>query len=574
MAELNVSDRTFFEGDNLAILQGINSASIDLIATDPPFNKRRNMAGRAGKYPDQWYWADGHDHTPHCPPDCALRAVQREWLEEIEALGRIAESRKGAPARQDAARYNGLVATIEAARLTHDDGIAAFLCFLAVRLLECYRILKPTGSIYLHCDHSANVYIRMAMDAIFGKDNFRNEIVWLRRQDRHNLARRQMGRAHDTIFWYAKSPAARYNVQYTPYSDEYIKSAYRNFDERGQYRTLPCTNETGGNKPYEFRGITRAWRFTPERMEDLYQKDLLVQATPTSPFQYKKYLDPDEGVKIQDVWTDVAGARGREHTGWPTQKPVELMQRIIAASSSPGDVVLDPFAGCATTLVACENMGQGQRRRWIGIDRAGMAKVHILNRMLDADSKNAAVRVSKGDGNDDDGVYDDAEFQKVLAANGWAMRLETAPPQRTDSGERAPDFETPYRPTTRPKTTFTYAEMLDMYFARWLYQCAGCGKPAPRYPNGKIDLGDFQLDHLTPRDLNDPATDELHNRCALCAKCNRKKSNRLTLTGLQMRNARDQELYARRADLPKEGDIRAWGRQAIAQAKAQLAAFG
>ena len=574
MADLNVPDRTFFEGDNLSILQGINSASIDLIATDPPFNKRRNIAGRAGKYPDQWYWADGHAHTPHCPPDCALRAVQREWLDEIEALGRIAESQKGAQARQDAARYNGLVATIEAARLTHDDGIAAFLCFLAVRLLECHRILKPTGSIYLHCDHSANGYIRMAMDAIFGKDNFRNEIVWLRRQDRHNLARRQMGRAHDTIFWYAKSPAARYNVQYTPYSDEYIKSAYRNFDERGQYRTLPCTNETGGNKPYEFRGITRAWRFTPERMAELYQNDLLVQATPASPFQYKKYLDPDEGVKIQDVWTDVAGARGREHTGWPTQKPVELMQRIIAASSSPGDVVLDPFAGCATTLVACENMGQGQRRRWVGIDRAGMAKVHILNRMLDADSKNAAVRVSRADGNDDDGVYDDAGFQKALAANGWAMRLETAPPQRADAGERAPDFETPYRPTTRPKTTFTYAEMLDMYFERWLYQCAGCGKPAPRYPNGKIDLGDFQLDHLTPRDLNDPETDELHNRCALCAKCNRKKSNRLTLTGLQLRNARDQELYIRRAELPKEGDIRAWGRQAIAQAKARPAAFG
>ena len=129
MAEPNVPDRTFFEGDNLAILQGINSESVDLIATDPPFNKRRNMSGSAGKYPDQWYWADGHTHTAACPADCRLRAVQREWLEEIEALGKIAESQKGAQARRDAARYNGLVATIEAARLTHDDGIAAFLCF-------------------------------------------------------------------------------------------------------------------------------------------------------------------------------------------------------------------------------------------------------------------------------------------------------------------------------------------------------------------------------------------------------------------------------------------------------------
>ena len=567
MARLNVPDRTFFEGDNLAILQGINSESIDLIATDPPFNKRRNMSGRAGKYPDQWYWADGHTHTAACPADCSLRAVQREWLEEIEALGKIAESQKGAPARRDAARYNGLVATIEAARLTHDDGVAAFLCFLSVRLLECHRILKPTGSIYLHCDHSANAYIRMAMDAVFGKDNFRNEIVWLRRQDRHNLGRQQMGRAHDTIFWYAKSRAARYNIQYTPYSDEYIKSAYNKFDHRGQYRTLPCTNETGGNKPYEFRGITRAWRFAPEHMEELYRNDLLVQATPASPFQYKKYLDPNEGVKIQDVWTDVAGARGREHTGWPTQKPVELMRRIIAASSNPGDVVLDPFAGCATTLVACENMGQGLRRRWISIDRAAMAKVHVLNRLLNTDSKNAAVAVHKVPGSDDDGVYDEAEFQKALAANQWAMRLETTPPQRTDAGETAPDFATPYRPTTRPMTTFTYDEMLDMYFARWLYQCAGCGKPAPTYPNGKVDTGDFQLDHLTPRDLNDPDTDQLDNRCALCAKCNRKKSNRLALTGLQIQNVKDKEIYLKRADLPKESAIRAWGRSELAKAK-------
>ena len=132
-----------------------------------------------------------------------------------------------------------------------------------------------------------------------------------------------MGRAHDTICWYAKSKAAHYNIQYTPYSDGYIKSAYNKFDDRGQYRTLPCTNETGGNKPYEFRGITRAWRSAPEHMEELYRNDLLVQATPTSPFQYKKYLDPNEGVKIQDVWTDVAGARGREHTeAGPRKSPL------------------------------------------------------------------------------------------------------------------------------------------------------------------------------------------------------------------------------------------------------------
>ena len=511
MADLNVRDRTFFEGDNLAILQGINSESVDLIATDPPFNKRRNMQGRAGIYPDQWYWADEHTHAANCPADCGLRAVQREWLEEIEALGKIAESQKSAQARQDAARYNGLVATIEAARLTHDDGIAAFLCFLSVRLLECRRILKPTGSIYLHCDHSANAYIRMAMDAIFGRDNFRNEVAWGYRTQ--GVAMKWWPRKHDTIFFYTK-----------------------------------------GNK----------WTFHPQMERQFYDK----------PFRHTQVDDRGRhyvDTYMRDVWdndeTRPRISQSKERTGWPTQKPLALMQRIIAASSNPGDVVLDPFAGCATTLVACENMGQGQRRRWIGIDRAGMAKVHVLNRLLDTDSNNAAVAIRKVDGNDNDGVYDESDFKKTLAANRWAMRLATKPPRRSDGGETAPDLRTPYRPTTRPKTTFTYDEMLEMYFARWGYKCAGCGKPAPQYPSGKFDIGDFQLDHLTPRDLNNPDTDELDNRCGMCAKCNRKKSNRLTLTGLQVQNRRDQEFYVSRADLPKENDIRAWGRSELAKAK-------
>ena len=395
MAELNVPDRTFFEGDNLAILQGINSESIDLIATDPPFNKGRNMSGRAGKYPDQWYWADTHTHTAGCPPDCNLRAVQREWLDEIKALGEIAAQQKGAPARRDAARYNGLAATIAAARLTHDDGIAAFLCFLSVRLLECHRILKPAGSIYLHCDHSANAYIRMAMDAIFGKDNFRNEIVWCYTGP-GSPQMRQFNRKHDTIYWYAKGSEWTFNRDAVriPYKD-------------GRPHTGGFTHQSGA----------KAGTNMDQSVASRYR----------------------QGKIAEDWWPGIAiAARGSQNTGWPTQKPLALMQRIIAASSNPGDVVLDPFAGCATTLVACENMGPGQRRRWLGIDRAAMAKVHILNRLLDTDSKNAAVAVSRVDGKDDDGVYDEAAFQKALAANQWAMHLETTPPRRTDAGESVP----------------------------------------------------------------------------------------------------------------------------------------
>ncbi len=360
MAEQNFPDRALYNLDNLDVLRGMNSETVDLIATDPPFNKKRNRSASSGQYEDAWRWADHPTMQRERPEQWKWQPVHRIWLDQIrdenEALFRV----------------------IEATRLTQDDDTAAFLCFLGVRLLEMRRVLKPTGSIYLHCDDTASNYIRMTMDAIFGKTNLRNEIVWLRRQDRHNLATRHMGRAHDTILWYVKSNDAEYNIQYTPYSDQYIRTAYKYSDRRGQYRTLPCTNETGGNKPYDFKGITRAWRFAPERMEQMYQDDMLVQAKPTSPFQYKKYLNLEEGVKIQDVWTDIPGSRGNESTSSPDQKPVALYERIIKASSNPGDLVLDPFCGCATTPIAAHNLG----RRWVGIDRREDAAFHIANRLL------------------------------------------------------------------------------------------------------------------------------------------------------------------------------------------------
>ena len=150
--------------------------------------------------------------------------------------------------------------------------------------------------------------------------------------DSHNLARRHMGKVHDIVLWYAKSAETVYNIQYTPYGEDYLASAYRHRDDRGRYRTLPCTNEAGGNRPYEFRGITRAWRFSPERMDAMYQNGQLVQATPTSPFQYKKYLADAKGVKLQDLWDDVPAARGKERLGYVTQKPVALLDRISRAS--------------------------------------------------------------------------------------------------------------------------------------------------------------------------------------------------------------------------------------------------
>ncbi len=185
----NFPDNTLYELDNLPVLRGMNSETIDLIPTDPPFNTKRNRPGTAGFYVDNWKWGD----TGILPDQWKWNEVHPRWLEEI---------------KDDNA---ALFQVIEAARLSHGEDIAAFLCFLSVRLLECRRILKPTGSIYLHCDHSANSYIRMAMDAIFGKNNFRNEIVW-HYYNVASVSRKYFGRKHDTILFYSESRTAPFNV--------------------------------------------------------------------------------------------------------------------------------------------------------------------------------------------------------------------------------------------------------------------------------------------------------------------------------------------------------------------------
>ena len=207
----------------------------------------------------------------------------------------------------------------------------AYLVMMTARLVELHRVLKPTGSLYLHCDPTASHYLKILLDMIFGGDNFRNEIIWQRRQDIHNRATRHMGRSHDVLLWYTKSALSKYNIQYLPYDEEYIRKAYNKRDQRGQYRLLPCTNETGGNKPYEFRGVVRAWRFSRERMQRMYQEDLLYQAKEGSPFQYKKYLHDAKGVPVQDIWMDLPGVRGGERLGYPRKS----LKHYSSASSAP-----------------------------------------------------------------------------------------------------------------------------------------------------------------------------------------------------------------------------------------------
>ena len=299
----NFPDNTLYELDNLDVLRGMNSETVDLIATDPPFNTKRNRSGTAGHYVDKWKWGD----TGILPDQWMWNEVHPKWLEEIKDDN---------PA---------LHQVIEAARVCHGEDIAAFLCFLSVRLLECHRVLKPTGSLYLHCDHAANGYIRMAMDAIFGKSNFRNEIVW----HYYNVAstsRNFFGRKHDTILFYSKSKTVTFN-----------------WDDM--------------REPYS-------------------QNSNWVKASAS--YGDDRYGPDERGKLMHDVWRiPTINNMAKERTGSPDQKPLALYERIIKASSNEGDLVLDPFCGCATTIIAAHNLN----RRWVGIDRRTDARYHVVSRM-------------------------------------------------------------------------------------------------------------------------------------------------------------------------------------------------
>ena len=480
----NFDNRTLFWGDNIDFLRAMNSETVDLIATDPPFNKGRDFhatpdsLAAGASFQDRWKW----DEEAH--------------PQFTDALLNKAENKK---------EYAHVWTVIESARASWGDDMGAFLCFMGVRLMEMHRILKPTGSIYLHCDPTASHYLKTLMDAVFGRANFRNEIVWKRRADKHNLARKNMGRIHDLILYYAKTVHTKYNRQFLPYDDDYVRNFYKHEDDRGLYRTLPCTNESGGNRPYEFRGIVRSWRFRPERMEEMFRAGLLVQAKPGSPFQYKKYLKDAKGVPIQDLWDDIAPSRGKEATGYPTQKPLALYERIIRASSNPGDMVLDPFAGCATTCVAAERL----ERQWVGID-------------LWKETKDLTVARLKAE-------------KRMFALE--QMTVTDIPPARTDDGEVASPDLTLKMQRQLAKWQRLYRHEIFDYLAEaqvtptGLITCAGCGR--------SHEYEYMQLDHIRAKD--DGGEDYITNRVLLCGPCNRWKSNIYGLAGLRRANKRRED---------------------------------
>ena len=491
MPEPNFPNRTLYHGDNLDFLRGMNSETIDLIATDPPFNKSRDFhatpdsLAAGSSFQDRWSWRDD---------------IHDDWLIKIQR------------------DYPEAWHVINAAKNVWGDDMGAFICWLGVRILEMRRVLKPTGSIYLHCDDTASHYIKSLMDAVFGKENYRNEITW-KRYSSHGNVKYNFGRVHDTLLRYSKSVAVTWNQQFRPLNDEYVQKFFRKVEaetgRRYASQNVYNPNRDRPNLTYEWNGHTRVWKWTRERMQELHEQGRLEYSSSGLP-RLKQYLDESVGERLQDVWDDIRpiGQTRRDAVlGYPTQKPLALYERIIAASSNPGDIVLDPFCGCATTPVAAERLG----RQWVGIDIWDRAYQMVLDRL---ESEGLAVPYE-----------DDDRYSSHLITFG-SVHYSTTPPVRTDDGEEAVLYL--QTPTARAKRYPPPRSQQDRLLMENGPYCQGCG----RYYG--FDTRVLEVDHIRPK--SDGGNDAYDNLTLLCPPCNREKRDRMTLTGLQDHNRRNGHL--------------------------------
>ena len=354
------------------------------------------------------------------------------------------------------------------------ERIPSFLLFVFNKIKTVQTIVKDTGSIYLHCDHTANSYIRMAMDSIFGKNNFRNEIVWCYTR-MSAKGQRQLSRAHDTIFWYSMGNEWYFNV-------DPIRLPYAEGSKAREGQTL-------------------------NRLGSGYSKEGVTKLNPLGKFP-------------EDWIIHIPYLRGNERVGSPDQKPLALYERIIKASSREGDIVLDPFCGCATTIIAANKL----KRRWIGIDRRKDARYHIITRLMGIDRKERE-RLEKH-------TTDKAWLDKQM--HPYEMYYQTKPPIRTDNKETASDELAPVYQTDE-SFQMTRQEMHKVLTDKFGPFCWGCNfeAPDPRY---------LELDHINPKSgKDDYGQHHINNRALLCKPCNQEKSNRMTLP--QLRNSNKKKGY-------------------------------
>lgn len=362
-------DNMLYYGDNLDVLRRhIKDETVDLVYLDPPFNSNASYnvlfteqdgskaAAQIEAFEDTWHWD---------------QRAARTFQDVVEAGGKAA---------------NAMVALRQ---LLGDSDMLAYLAMMAPRLVELRRVLRSTGSIYLHCDPTASHYLKLLMDAVFSPQNFRSEIVW-KRSTAHSdtkQGRRQHGRLHDILLFYTVGDEWIWNPLYTRYDSAYVEGKYSHMepDSGRRYRLDNLIGPGGaakGNPSYEVMGVTRFWRYSKAKMDELIAAGRIIQTKPGAVPQYKRYLDEMPGIPLQDLWTDIdpINSQAQERLGYPTQKPEALLERIIGTSSNEGDVVLDPFCGCGTTIAAAQKLG----RFWIGIDVTHLAITLMKHRLRDA----------------------------------------------------------------------------------------------------------------------------------------------------------------------------------------------
>lgn len=458
MAMPNWKNRSLFISDNIRILRGMNSETVDCIATDPPFNAKRLFNAPLGshtakrQFRNRWHWDD----------------VTDEWRDIIAAdwpaIKEIIES----------------AATIEGGRVDRRTGeirtgkvknsLAAYLTYMAPRIIEMHRVLKPTGVMFLQCNWEAGAYLRLMLDAVFGRDKLINEIIW-KGTGPKGLARRRMPRNHGTIYAYGKTKEWKWNPPWHPYDmenlDEKTLKQYGKADADGRrYQLTSLTHKENVGLEYEFGGVTRRWRWTRERMERALAASEIVQTSPGTVWRFKRYLDKQRGRPMDGIWLDVMKLEAAD-TAWATRKPVSLYQRLIECGTDEGDIVLDPFGGCGTTMVAAELLG----RRWVGIDIDPAAGKETKERM-----RNECGPIKK------------SNEMKII--RGKLARTDDPP-------------------------------MSDAKMRHTLYENQGrrCGNPYCGSENLRKE--DIQLDHRIPKSRG--GSDDIANRIGLCANCNQRK---------------------------------------------------
>ena len=359
---------TLYYGDNLDVLRRhIASESIDLVYLDPPFKSNQDYnvlfaehgtrsAAQIKAFEDTWRWDE---------------AAARAYEETVESGGQAAQALRA---------FRTLLGTSD---------MLAYLSMMAPRLQELHRVLKPAGSLYLHCDPTAAHYLKLLLDSVFGAQNFRNEITWKRAdtvKGNFGQGTRFFGRNTDSLLFYGRSDQSFFDQQFQPYSKEYEETFYRHVEPKTKrrYALVSMTGPGGaakGNPSYEVMGVTRYWRYSKEKMQELIDSGLVVQPKSGAVPRRKYYLDEGRGVPVQALWDDISSlhSTSKERLGYPTQKPEALLDRIIQTSSAPDDVVLDPFCGCGTAIASAQKLG----RRWIGIDITHLAINLIKHRLHD-----------------------------------------------------------------------------------------------------------------------------------------------------------------------------------------------